>query len=38
MVYKYLLRSDLQCILRESNEFVISKSVIHLGEIFVREV
>jgi len=31
------LRGGLQCILRESYEFVIPKGVIHLSEKFVRE-
>ena len=37
MVYKLPLRGGLQCIPKESYEFVIPKSVIHLGERFVRE-
>jgi len=37
MIYKQPLRGGLQCISRESHEFVIPKSVIHLGEKFVRE-
>ena len=37
MVYKNPLKGGLQCIPRESNEFVIPKSVIHLGERFLRE-
>ena len=32
MVYKLFLRGGLQCITRESNEFVIPKGEIHLGE------
>ena len=36
MFYKPL-RGGLQCILRESYEFVIPKCVIHLGERFMRE-
>ena len=37
MVSKYPLRSGLQCILRESHEFVIPKGIIHLSEKFMRE-
>ena len=37
MVYKQPLKGGLQCILRESYEFIIPKGVIHLGEKFVRE-
>jgi len=38
MVYKLSPRGGLQCIPRESYEFVISKGVIHLSEKFVRNL